>query len=113
MANGRKGEVYLITNDRSEPFDRIYAILKTALNVRVPAIYVPEWAALAATGMVEALFSKLGKAPPVTRKNIESTLADRVFSIAKAKKDLGFTPEVDVKKGLTDTVIWYKEKGWL
>ena len=63
--------------------------------------------------MAETLFSKLGKAPPVTRKNIESTLADRVFSIEKARRELGFEPRVDVTEGLTETVRWYREKGWV
>ena len=110
---GRAGQIYLITNRQSEPFDRIRKIIHKALGVRGVTIYVPEWTALATASLIEKIFSLVGKDPPVTRKNIESTLADRVFSIKKAEKELGFYPQVDPEIGLRDTVLWYKDNGWI
>jgi dihydroflavonol-4-reductase len=110
---GTPGEVYLITNSHSEPFDRIREIIQEALGSRKPVIYVPEWMALALAALIEKFFLMIGKTPPVSRKNIESTLADRVFSIEKAKRELGFNPKIDPVKGLRDTVLWYKNKGWV
>ncbi len=110
---GRTGNIYLITNPRSEPFDTLIAIIQKALGVpRIP-LYVPEWAALGAASLIEKTFSALGKSPPVTRKNMESTLADRVFSVKKAQRELGFNPRVNPEEGLTETVLWYKRKGWV
>jgi nucleoside-diphosphate-sugar epimerase len=110
---GRPGEVYLITNRESEPFDKIRKIIQDALGVSRPSLYVPEWAALTMALLSEKTFSFIGKAPPLTRKNIESTLADRVFSIEKAKRELGFDPQVEPEEGLRDTVLWYKKNGWI
>lgn len=110
---GKIGEVYLITNPRSEPFDHIRKIIQEALGVHRMNLYIPEWAALAAASVVEKTFSLMGKTPPVSRKNIESTLADRVFSIEKAKRELGFNPGIDPYDGIKETVAWYREKGWL
>jgi nucleoside-diphosphate-sugar epimerase len=62
---------------------------------------------------MEKLYTAVGKTPPVARKNIESTLADRVFSIKKAQKELGFQPRINPEEGLRETVLWYKEKGWV
>jgi nucleoside-diphosphate-sugar epimerase len=107
------GETYLITNSQSEPFDRIRQILQEALGVRRLPLYVPESAALFSASIIEKLFSFLGKAPPVARKNIESTIADRVFSIKKAKRELGFSPTVDPETGITETVRWYMENNWI
>ena len=86
---GRIGEIYLITNRDSLPFDEIRKILQKALGVKRLPLYVPEWAALAMASVAENVFPLLGKIPPVSRKNIESTLADRVFSIEKARGRLG------------------------
>lgn len=113
LEKGRTGELYLITNAESEPFDRIRKIIQEAMGIRRPAIYVPEWAALAIAEIMEKSFQLFGKTPPVSRKNIESTLADRVFSIDKAVRELGFKPGVDVEEGLRETISWYMEKGWL
>ncbi len=110
---GRIGETYLITNRESISFDDIRKILQKALNVKRFPLYVPEWAALAAASVLEKCFALIGKSPPVARKNIESTLADRIFSIAKAQKELGFEPQIDPEKGLRETVAWYRQQGWV
>jgi nucleoside-diphosphate-sugar epimerase len=113
MDKGRPGQTYLITNRRSEPFDTLIKIIQAALGIRQNAVYVPEWAALLAASATEKLYLLTGKAPPITRKNIESTLADRVFSIDKAQRELGFKPEIDPAQGLKETVEWYKTQGWV
>jgi dihydroflavonol-4-reductase len=113
MKAGRVGEIYLITNPQSQPFDEIIRILQKALGVSSFPIYIPTWLALAAASIMESLFNVVGKAPPISRKNIESTLADRVFSIEKARKELGFSPQVDPEIGLKETVFWYKDHGWI
>ena len=108
---GRVGEVYLITNPRPEPFDKIADILKDELRISKPTLYLPEWIALAIASVTEKMFTFLGKNPPVSKKNIESTLADRVFSIEKAKKELGFDTEIDPVIGLREMVDWYSNMG--
>ena len=110
---GRIGEVYLLTNQESLPFDNIRKILQQALVIKRFPLYVPEWVALAVASLSEKIFPVIGKIPPVSRKNIESTLADRVFSIEKAKKELGFNPRVNPEIGLRETVEWYKEHKWV
>lgn len=111
--HGRAGEVYLITNKNSEPFDKIRKLIQKTLDTRMPTIYIPESGALALAILIEKVYTLIGKIPPVARKNIESTLADRVFSIEKAQKELGFEPHIDPVEGLKETVLWYKEKGWV
>ncbi|MCG6860967.1 MAG: NAD-dependent epimerase/dehydratase family protein [Chromatiaceae bacterium] len=113
VEKGRIGEIYLITNRRSEPFDRLRQVIQQGLGISRFPLYVPEWLALVGASMVEKTFSALGKAPPVTRKNIESTLVDRVFSSEKAQRELGFDPQIDPETGLRQTVEWYLENGWL
>ena len=110
---GRPGQIYLITNRDSLPFDEIRKILQKALGVTRLPLYVPEWTALAIGSLAEKIFPLLGKIPPVARKNIESTLADRVFSIEKASEEMGFNPEVNPAEGLRETVRWYKDQGWV
>ena len=110
---GRRGETYLITNARSEPFDRLRDLILQGLKIRRPALYVPEKLALGLASLAESVCTRMGRVPPVTRKNIESTLADRVFSIEKAQQELGFRPKVDPAAGIRETVKWYQAKGWV
>lgn len=113
VEKGKSGETYLITNARSEPFDRLREMILEGLGIRRPALFVPEKLALGLATLAESIFTRLGKVPPVSRKNIESTLADRVFSIEKARKELGFMPKVDPEEGIRETVRWYRQKGWV
>jgi dihydroflavonol-4-reductase len=113
MDRGKAGEIYLITNAQSEPFDQIIKIIKESLGVSTMSIPVPEWVALNAASIIEWMGKILNKTPIVTRKNIESTIADRVFSIEKAQRELGFKPLVDPEKGLRETVFWYIKNGWI
>ena len=113
MEKGRPGEIYLMTNRQSEPFDDIIRIIQETLGVPKVPVYMPEWGAKTLATITENAFKLVGKAPPISRKNIESTLADRVFSIEKAEKDLGFNPSVDPEIGLRETVLWYKNQGWV
>ena len=110
---GLPGEIYLLTNKQSEPFDRIREIIQDSLGMKKKAFYVPEWTALTLATLIEKIFTLIGKSPPVSRKNIESTLADRVFSVEKAVRELEFNPQIDPATGLRNTVQWYKEKGWV
>lgn len=110
---GAIGEVYLLTNRSSLPFDDIRKLIQAALGVRRLPLYVPEWAALTAASLAERIFPIVGRVPPVSRKNIESTLADRVFSIDKAASDLDFCPRIDPAAGLKETVEWYRNQGWV
>ena len=113
MQKGRPGETYLITNKNSEPFDKILSIIAKTLEITCMTLPVPEWAALSAAAGIESLCRLFGIPPFIARKNIESTLADRVFSIEKAQRELGFNPSVDPERGLRDTVLWYRKMGWI
>ena len=113
MERGRAGQVYLLTNRQSEPFDNIRKVIQEALGGTRISLYVPEKAVFLAVYLLEKACSMAGRTPSITRKNIESVLADRAFSIEKAEKELGFDPGVEPASGLKDTVLWYKKQGWV
>ena len=68
---------------------------------------------LIAARLHEKLFIKFNKRPIVTEKNIEATINDRVYDISKAKREIGYKPEVSMEKGIKTVVNWYKRQGLL
>uniref|UniRef100_A0A7V3KMF2 NAD(P)-binding domain-containing protein n=1 Tax=candidate division WOR-3 bacterium TaxID=2052148 RepID=A0A7V3KMF2_UNCW3 len=44
---------------------------------------------------------------------IDSVTTNRAYKIEKAKKELGYGPRYDLKKGLEETVKWYRDKGMI
>ena len=105
---GRAGEVYLLTSERSLPLAELREMAMEAWGKKAWYPYVPVWFMFAAAGAFE-LVAKLGSsAPVVTRRNVASTVWDREFSILKATRDLGYTPSMDFRTGIGETVRWFQ-----
>ena len=109
---GIPGEIYLLVGG-SYPMDEIRRLVVAALGTSPPYPYLPTWLAFAGAWAVETLACKTGRVPMVTRRNIASTIADRVFSIEKAKRQLGFTPQVSLAEATRETVAWSQTQGIL
>ncbi|NLS76087.1 MAG: NAD-dependent epimerase/dehydratase family protein [Chloroflexi bacterium] len=108
---GRPGEVYLVAGERSYPLAELRAEILAALGLRRPYVYMPLWLALAGAWALETTGRVAGRVPPVTRRNILSTTASRVFDIGKARAELGYRPAVTLAQGVRETVAWYRERG--
>lgn len=80
---------------------------------RVLPFRIPAWPLQAAGAVVEALCVPLGIEPPIHRRRVEFWLKSRAFSIEKARRLLGYEPEVDLDEGIARTVASYREAGWL
>ena len=61
----------------------------------------------------ERFFNLIGKTPIVTKRNILMTIQDRVYDISKAKKEIGYKPEMTMEREIRTVIRWYKEKGSL
>ena len=45
----------------------------------------------------------------IIKKSRKGEIMKYVADISKAKKEMGFTPQIDIEKGLKKTIAWYKE----
>jgi nucleoside-diphosphate-sugar epimerase len=105
---GIPGEEYLLASEHSIELSELRSIVMNALGKKALYPYVPVWFMFFAAWCFEMASRLTGKAPIVTRRNIASTVWDREFSIEKAKKDLGFNPQVSFQDGISKTVGWFK-----
>lgn len=89
-------------------------ITKEILNLRTIKIHLPV-TFVNFIALISEKFGYLrGKAPALNRDKLkELTATSWACLIEAAKKDLGFKPKYDLKKGLTETIEWYKEHKWL
>lgn len=110
---GRPGETYLVSSEESYELDRVVRIIADALGVRVRFVPVPAWIALFGAWKLERAFGLVGKHPPVTSRNIRSTITDRVFDVSKAREELGFRQRVGIDEGLRRAVAHFREAGWV
>ena len=106
---GTPGESYLLTSENSIELTTLRNLVMEGWRARAPYPYFPVWFVFFVAWFLE-IFGKLTGRPPIaTRKNIASTVWDREFSIAKAKRELGYSPKVSFREGILETVNWFKE----
>ncbi|OLC48263.1 MAG: hypothetical protein AUH43_09970 [Acidobacteria bacterium 13_1_40CM_65_14] len=61
----------------------------------------------------EALCTPLGIEPPIHRRRVDFFTKSRAFDISRARHELGYAPRVGLREGITRTLNWYREHGWL
>ncbi|MBN1223113.1 MAG: NAD-dependent epimerase/dehydratase family protein [Candidatus Aminicenantes bacterium] len=110
---GEAKEIYHIAGDEVLSVKRIVAAIASATENRLPAFTLPLWPVKAAAGIMEKTFALFGKEAPLTTGRLAFFIHPKPLSIAKAKKELGFLPQIDFKSGIAQTVSWCKSNGWL
>lgn len=110
---GRVGQAYQIAGPRPVSFRELAETIAAALGVPPPRLRVPRAAASLGAGMLEVVGRATGRAIPLSRTGVAFFSEDRRFSSAKAERELGYVPRVDLKEGVARTVAWYRAEGLL
>ncbi len=106
-----RGQPYLIGDDRALPIRELVERVGEALNVDVRMTFLPFAPFYATAAAVELLYKPLPMEPPIFRRRLDWFRQNRSFDIGKARRELGYTPAVDLPTGLTITGAWYREQG--
>ena len=105
------GQAYFITNGRPLAFWEFVGRFLDGLGYKRPTFRVPFSIAYTAAGVRETIDSLRGRMTPeagFTRFSIRYLTTHHYFSIAKAKRDLGYEPVVDLEEGIARTIAALK-----
>jgi nucleoside-diphosphate-sugar epimerase len=106
-------EAYHICGPRSVTIRELATAIAAALDVKAPSLHLPKWLVSAGAWAAEQAGGLLGIDPPFTLEGVRFFAESRAFAIAKAERELGWQPEVDLQEGARRSVAWYREQGWL
>jgi dihydroflavonol-4-reductase len=111
---GPAGETYLISSGESHSFGEILKAMARFSGGTTGTFYCPGWLGdLTALGL-EALGSIVPVAPPLTLQKLRAFRQDRVVSIDKARRILGFSPHHTRLDDLLEAALEdYRAKGFL
>jgi nucleoside-diphosphate-sugar epimerase len=105
------GNIYILTGEPALTLNEFVATIAEVMDVPPPRWRVPV-SPIYFTGFLCEMACKLVSfEPPLYRRRVDFFRKDRSFSVAKARRELGFAPQVDLKTGLTHTARWYEEQG--
>jgi nucleoside-diphosphate-sugar epimerase len=110
---GRPGAVYHLAGDEVLTAEEMACIVATACRVAAPRLKLPRGLALAAAFILEKGFGLMKKETFLNRGKLAFFLDPKAMSSARAKNELGYAPLTDFYTGITQTVAWYRENGWL
>ncbi|QLH75145.1 MAG: NAD-dependent epimerase/dehydratase family protein [Methanomassiliicoccales archaeon] len=107
-----KGRTYIISEGRSYTYEEVYAILGEITGIPPPRLHLPPLLAKVMIAPIQSFNSIIGRKDFMYRiSTVDSVTCDRAYSIDRARKELGYEPRYDLRKGLRETYEWYVENG--
>jgi nucleoside-diphosphate-sugar epimerase len=107
------GEIITIGGDGYLTLQELVGKIASILKKPVPSFHIPVWPVWFAGLVCEIICQPLGISPPIYRRRVDFFVKDRAFDISKAKRLLGYSPQVSLDRGLQMTADWYVQNKWI
>jgi nucleoside-diphosphate-sugar epimerase len=111
---GGAGSTYYVTDGTPRTSASIVDAICQALGCRPWRLDLPEGALRAVVGLAESWAAWTGRPARLTRERLAEWTAPRwTLADEKARRELGFTPDVPFRQGIEETAAWYRNAGWI
>jgi dihydroflavonol-4-reductase len=107
------GHVFNLAGPRYYTMGEYLALAAAAVGARPPRIHLPLAPLRLAAVVCELAGRALRFEPPLYRRRLNFFRDHRAFVIDRARRVLGFEPEVELAEGLARTVAWSRAQGLL
>jgi nucleoside-diphosphate-sugar epimerase len=107
------GQAYNITNDRPLTQNELLCAIADGIAASPPRFHIPYRPLYAAGYLAErlAMMTPSHSRPPMTRLGVAFFGTDNRYAIGKARRELGYSPQVDLRDGVRMTATWYRQDG--
>jgi nucleoside-diphosphate-sugar epimerase len=106
-------QAYHICGPRPVTIRELVTAIAHALGVRPPSLHLPTGLIRAGAWGAEWAGRLLHIEPPLSLEGVRFFTESRAFSIEKARKELGWSPQVDIDEGTQRSAAWYDQEGYL
>jgi len=107
------GEVFILGGPSYLPLEEYIDTAASAVGVPEPRIRLPYWMLISVAWLCEKIFVPLRLEPPLHIRRVRFFRNNRAFAISKARRQLGYEPQVSLIEGMRRTVDWYRDQGLL
>jgi nucleoside-diphosphate-sugar epimerase len=107
------GRLYHLVGERALPIRELAEAMARALSRRLSRLHLPVSLALGVAAVLESLPGIAPDRLPLTRSRIAFMTQSRAYCGECARRELNFTPRIDLETGLRRTVAWYDAEGLL
>ncbi len=109
---GIEGRIFNLASAHPVTVNELVTGIAEELGVPLSSLRVPRFPYRMFHGANCMLYRLCGRELPRASK-YELFLSDKVMSIAKAQRELGFAPKVSVQAGIRDAIAWHRERNEL
>ncbi|MGE0812042.1 MAG: NAD-dependent epimerase/dehydratase family protein [Vicinamibacterales bacterium] len=107
------GRTYILAGERYTTLNELVALVAEELGVQPPRVHLPVWPVWLAGLACELVCVPLRIEPPLYRRRVDFYTKSRAFDISRARTELGYAPQVDLRTGIRRTIAWYRAQGWI
>jgi dihydroflavonol-4-reductase len=107
------GRTYILAGADVTTLNELTRLIAAEAGVAPPRLRLPVWPFWVAGAVCEALCAPIGVEPPLYRRRVDFFTKSRAFDISRARAELGYDPQVDLREGIRRTLEWYRTNGWL
>ena len=107
------GHSYNIAGEHPVSFRELAAAIAHSMGKQLPPGSIPLWLANLASDIFVRLPAFKDENAPLTRSRVKFLTNSRVYSIERAKNELGYSPRVGLEEGMKLTAAWYQKHGYL
>ena len=107
------GEVFILGGAEYRTLNQLAGMIARIVEAPPPRLKLPAWPFQLAGSACEWICKPFGIAPPIYRRRVDFFTKSRAFTIEKARRVLGYEPQVSLEAGLARTAAWYRENGYL
>ncbi len=107
------GRTYILAGGEVTTLNQLLMLIAREAGVKPPRLHLPVLPFWIAGAACEILAAPLGVEPPIYRRRVDFFTKSRAFDIARAKKELGYSPKTGLREGIRKTLGWYRAAGWL
>ena len=110
-----RGEgIYYFTDGGRHTVDSFGKAAGRALGKRALSVHLPRSVVLAAGHANQFVARMRGKVPALTVDKARGSLSSGWwYDDARAQRELGYEPKLDLGSGLQNTVAWLRDQGWI
>ena len=108
---GAVGQIYNVTDGEFVTKRKFFETVAAGLGLPRPKVGGPLWGAKILAKWLEKRARRLGwtEPPRLTMARLKFLGMNLDFSIAKARRELGYNPKVGFDDGIQQAIAWYKE----
>jgi nucleoside-diphosphate-sugar epimerase len=107
------GEVFILGGERYLKLSELAAMIAGVAGVPAPRLRLPVRPFQLVGSLCEKLCVPLGIEPPIHRRRVDFFTKSRAFTIEKARRLLGYRPQVSLEDGIRTTFEWYVAEGFI